>query len=156
MKTDRFPWTITRHFTEQKITLDDYLEFSRQASPDLTVGRKAAGRFLTQKALVDKLEVLNKQLLPVNPGKPAEKNTQLPESTRAAKAFKEPAGNSKLEKGLLAGAVAGAVASGASVAAASALQPAHDPGMFDHILQKDTPIDQMVILAQHNAGAIPG
>ena len=141
---------------KQKITLDDYLELSRQTSPDLTVGRRAAGRFLTQKALVDKIEALNKRLFPINPEKPSEKKPQLPERTRAAKAFKEPTGNSKLEKGLLAGAVAGAISSGASVATASALQAAHDPSMFDHILQKDTPIDQMVILAQHNAGAIPG
>ena len=76
------------------------------------------------------------------------------QSTRAAKAFKEPAGNQKLEKGLLAGAVAGAVASGASVAAASARQPPHDPGMFDHISPKDVPINEIKIFAAHNTEAV--
>ena len=55
-----------------------------------------------------------------------------------------------------AGALASAVVSGTAVAAASAMQPAHDLSKFDHILQKDTPLDQMIILSQHNAGALAG
>lgn len=122
------------------VSLHDYLEFDRQYKPDAMIDRQTTVRPIRKETLEKKLEKLSKNL----------------QSTSAAKAFKKPAGNQKLEKGLLAGAVAGGVASGATVAAASAQQPPHDPGMFDHISPKDVPIDEIKIFAAHNTEAISG
>ena len=122
------------------ITLDDYLEFDQQYKPDSMKDRQTTAHPIKKETLEKKLNKLSQDI----------------QSTRAAKAYKASLGNQKLEKGLLAGAIAGAVASGASVAAASALQPPHDPSMFDHISPKDIPIDQIKIFAAHNTEAVPG
>ncbi|KEI70906.1 hypothetical protein [Endozoicomonas elysicola] len=135
-------YCIERRITD--ITDDVFMRFEKKFTPDSMKDRQTTFRAIPKDKFPKKREQLNQQL--------AEKI----QSTRAAKAFKEPAGNQKLEKGLLAGAVAGAVASGASVAAASALQPPHDPSMFDHISPKDIPIDQIKIFAAHNTEAVPG
>ena len=118
------------------ITLDDYLEFDHQYKPDAMTDRQTAVRPIKKETLEKKLKKLSQNL----------------DSTRAANAFKKSERNRKLEKGLLAGAVT----SGAGVAAASALQPPHDPSMFDHISPKDVPIDQIKIFAAHNTEAVPG
>ena len=97
-------------------------------------------------------------------------DTQTPSSTLLAhidqydqaynEASKQNSANRQLENALMAGAAASAVAAATGVATASTLQseltPSSAPENFDHILQKDTPIDQLVIIAQHNAGAVVG
>ena len=60
----------------------------------------------------------------------------------------------KLETALGAGVLGGAVATGVSLGAASEVQSPSSPGDFDHILQKDTPIDRMVTFFEHNSLAM--
>ena len=50
--------------------------------------------------------------------------------------------------------VGGAVATGATLTTVSELQPEPTAGNFDHILQKDTPINQMVTFFEHNSLAM--
>ena len=138
------------------LTLDDYIEHYRHEQSNPTLGRKTGGRYLTQDAIQQKLDtyLLDRQ----NPASrhKGKDGKQPIKSTRAASSFSSNEANRQLEKALGTGAMAGALVSGASIATASALQPAHDLSMFDHILQKDTPLDEMIILGMHNAEALAG
>ena len=60
----------------------------------------------------------------------------------------------KLETSLAAGVLVGAVATGATLGVASEIQPEASVSDFDHILQKDTPLDQMVTFFEHNSLAM--
>ena len=72
----------------------------------------------------------------------------LREEARLNKELKQ---QKRLETALGAGAAGGALATGAALATASELQPSPAASDFDHILKKDTPIDQMVTFFQHNS-----
>ncbi len=141
------------------LTLEDYLECYRQEQSNPTIiGRKSGGRFQTTADIQKKLDQFNQSRKQPSAAS-LEKSTsgkQPVSSTRAASSFYSDENNRKLEKTMGTGAMAGALVSGAAVATASAMQPAHDLSKFDHILQKDTPLDQMIILGQHNAGALAG
>ena len=75
------------------------------------------------------------------------------QETSEAEEFREDLKQQKLETTLATGALGTAAATGAGLAFASEV---NDRPSFDHILQKDTPMDQMVIFSQHNALAMPG
>ena len=130
---------------EQKrpVTMEDYQGVCHDNKVEVLLSNS---EFCNEDAVETFLQTLNQSVLQPDSER----------SSGAAKAFKQSTSNRNLEKGLLAGAVAGATTSAAGVVGASALKPPHDPSMFDHITVKDKPIDQIVIMAQHNAGAVPG
>ncbi len=141
---------------KETLTLDDYLEHYRNEQTNPTLGRKAGGRYQTKDAIQKKLDTyLLDRKSPASRRKGKDRKQPI-NSTRAASSFSNNDANRQLEKALGTGAMGGALVSGAAIATASAMQPAHDLSKFDHILQKDTPLDEMIILGMHNAEALAG
>ncbi|WP_448215419.1 hypothetical protein [Endozoicomonas sp. 2B-B] len=136
------------------VTLEDYYPLNQAKHRSLGQGKNAGSvdKLFSQTSLLE-LPIYHSEDIK---DRLAEISGHCLRGTRAAKPFKEPAANQKLEKALLAGATAGAIASGAGVATASALQAPHDPGKFDHISPKDVPINEITIFASHNTEALAG
>ncbi|WP_299732499.1 hypothetical protein [uncultured Endozoicomonas sp.] len=159
------PDLIKRLFAENKaagntkVTIEEYLT-ALQSEPAILDGSELSDKILHKDQLVkilDRLSTLNEN----SSNKVTESELAVGlKSTRAAQAFQQGNSDRKLESALIAGATRGALAAGLGVAGASIAQPELNPttapDLFDHILDKDTPVDELVIFALHNAGAVPG
>ena len=128
-------------YENKAFSFDDYQQLYEQQKPDCLI---RDGAVVSRDQVEEVISAINDEK----------------KHTVAADSYLAEQKSERLENALMVGAGSAAVASGLGIGLASGgqeeLTPTTNPDMFDHLLQKDVPIDQLVIIAQHNAGSVPG